>query len=201
MAAPATAAAIRKAICGISAVTIRGTSRDVLLYSARTSPFILVFNRFGPGMSALNRSEHPNRKSEAGLRRPRGHRMPHDALRSADLAMLRVRALRLGVRLAHVFTMLRLAVPLVGGAVVDLAIDPDHARSAAGRGVCRRRRHHVVRLHGGIRGRCGRSSGCRGGGRRAGGGVPLLHSLVPSAGTPLARRAGVTAILALAGRT
>ena len=140
-------------------------------------------------------------------------------LLAAGLAVIGVIALGYRIGLRHVLAALGLAVPLIGGAVVDLAagIDPDQAGSTAGRLRHRRRRAALAGLRRGRSRRCGRgrcrrsrcgrrcssgrcSSRCRGGSgpRTVRGGIPILNPLVSMAGASLRSARPIRAVLAQA---
>jgi hypothetical protein len=107
--------------------------------------------------------------------------------------MIRMRARSLGVRLRHVFTILRRTVVLRPRAVVHLrwTIHPNHPRPATSRrrsGSSRRLRHRWYRLH---RRRSDRRS--RTSHRRR---IPSLNSLVPTTRARLAHFRRIRSVLA-----
>src|SRR5512135_784147 len=111
--------------------------------------------------------------------------------------MIWLKAFRGGVGFGHVLTFLRLAVPPVAGAVINLrfGIDPNSARATARRGRSSRRLGRSRRR------RCSRSlrrgRRCRGrGGCSCRGAVPLLYALVALARPFLGRTRPVRAVFA-----
>src|SRR5215470_7366318 len=106
---------------------------------------------------------------------------------AAGLAVIALEALGLGVGLAHVFTVLRAAIPLVAFAVIHLrgVIDPHHARAATRCLGCSGLRRLLFGLLGLVRGRRGRIGGglgvalCVGLGRALGVGLCVLRFFSP----------------------
>jgi hypothetical protein len=182
-----------------------------------------VFSQEKRHSQKITTSHHQGICSKKHARKSDGTETPHrrhpakhfpPRLLRAGLVMVCASTRRLGVGFAHVLPFLRLAIKLSPRAVIHLrrSVHPHHSRPPARSGGSRRlrrRRCGSVRLGSGSRSRCcrrlsrrSRSSGsCSLRTRSRSSRPPVLHALVSTARSLLARSRRIRTILALPGRT